>query len=233
MCLYVSDNTRDVTFYSIIDEDHTMLDDTEDTDSKVTDNNLTEDCNGTESVESITKRKRVRKRRPKNRSSESSFLLPSGTKEENERKKPKITDSFVIPTAKHIRFDNIESKENNIAKHIVQETSANESYVSRTPSKDLSTLLSLGQSSTPITFVNKKKYDVKVDTASNKNLNKIEEDTSLEDKLSEETDKKAQYSKNFNLDIEKVKLCPSMTRKPQVKDIIAFKVCTAYNCVLN
>jgi hypothetical protein len=90
-------------------------------------------------------------------------------------------------------------------------------------------LLALGQSSTPITFVNKKmKYDIKVDTASNngtnKNLNKIiEEDISLENKLcNEEANKKTQSSKNFTEDMEKV---PIMTRKPQVKDIIAFKVC--------
>nr|XP_012233864.1 PREDICTED: uncharacterized protein LOC105678796 [Linepithema humile] len=219
-------NTRDITFYSVIDEDHAMLDDTDqDTDSKVTDNNLTEDWNRTESVVSIAKRKRVRKRKSKNRSS---FVSPSDTKEEDKLKKPKIIDSYIIPTAKHIRFDNIESKENNIAKHIVQETSTNESYVSRTSStKDLSMLLSLGQSSTPITFVNKKiKHDIKMDTelnnGSKKNLNKIiEEDISLENKLcNEETNKNSQSFKYFTQNIEEV---PIITRKPQVKDIIAFK----------
>lgn len=225
-----------MTFYSVISE--TMLDRSEgDTDSKTTDNNLTEDCNMIDSIVSVSKRKRVRKRKPKNRSQ--LIVSPPDITEENisnesKLKKPKIIDSYIIPSGKHIRFDNMDNDENNIAKKIVQEVSRNESYVSKaSSSKDLSTLLALGQSSTPITFVNKKlKNGVKTENKLNddisKNLNKIMKDSIERKVCSKESKKEIQSYKGFPIEIEKV---PIMTRKPQPNDVITFKVCIV-NCIL-
>lgn len=226
-----------MTFYSVISD--TVIDRSEgDTDSKTIDNNLTEDCNVIDSIVSIAKRKRVRKRKPNNRSQ--LIVSPPDITEENipnesKSKKPKIIDSYIIPSGKHIRFDNMDNDENNIAKQIVQEVSRNESYLSKaSSSRDLSTLLALGQSSTPITFVNKKlKSGVKTESVLNdeirsKNVNKIMED-SIEKKLcSKESKKEIQSNKSLHVELEKV---PVMTRKPQLNDVIAFKVCIV-NCIL-
>ncbi|EFN69673.1 hypothetical protein EAG_12011 [Camponotus floridanus] len=240
----INNVTENMTFYSVIDD--TMIDDTEEeTDSKVTDNNLTEDCNMTDSIVSIAKRKRVRRRRPKNQI-KTSFILSSDMNEENKQKKPKIIDSYIIPSGKHIRFDNIEKDENtekedttekkeniekkettemeehNIAKQIVQEISRNESYISKTSSsRDLSTLLALGQSSTPITFINKKaKTEVKMENKSNDG-SMIDRCSNLSQFLMKNIKSKIQnYENLIHSDLE---VMPIMTRKPQVKDIIAFK----------
>jgi len=220
-----------MTFYSVISD--TVVDCSEgDTDSKTTDN-LTEDCNMTDSIVSIARRKRVRKRKPKNRSQ---FIVPPNTTEKDiskelKSKKPKIIDSYIIPSGKHIRFDNIENDDT--AK---QEISKNESYLSKaSSSRDLSTLLALGQSSTPITFINKKlKNGVKTENVLNdeirsKNLNKIIEDSTEQNLCGKESKKKeVQNYKSFHVDLEKI---PIMTRKPQINDIITFKVCTLY-CTL-
>jgi len=108
----------------------------------------------TDSIVSIAKRKRVWKWKPKNRSQ---FIVPPDTIAKNiskelKSKKPIIIDSYIIPSGKHIRFDNIENDDT--AK---QEISKNEYYLSKaSSSRDLSTILALRQSSTPITFINKK-----------------------------------------------------------------------------
>lgn len=219
-----------MTFYSVTSDivvDHSG----EDTESKTTDNNLTEECNMIDSIVSGTKRKRVRKRKPRNQFQ--LIVSPVDTTKENvskelKLKKPKIIDSYIIPSGKHIRFDNIE---NDISKQMVQETSRNESYSSKTSSsKDLSTLLALGQSSTPITFVNKKlKNEVETESMlsneiRNKNLNKTKKD-SIEKNLCSKESKKTENYKNIHAEVEKV---PIMTRKPQINDVIAFRVCTTH-----
>ncbi|XP_012057894.1 PREDICTED: uncharacterized protein LOC105621028 [Atta cephalotes] len=231
----INNATKDMPFYSII-SDTVVNCSEEDTDSKTIDNskttdNLTKNCNVIDSIVSITKRKRVRKRKSKN---QSQFIIsPSNRIEENiskdpKLKKPKIIDSCIIPSGKHIRFDDIENDEHNIARQIaVQEASINHSYLNETSSsRDLSTLLALGHSSTPITFINKKlKNDVKTEDILNdgirsKNLNKIMEDSTEKNLCSKESKKEIQSYKNLYADLEKV---PIMTRKPQVNDIIAFK----------
>ncbi|XP_011686965.1 PREDICTED: uncharacterized protein LOC105449430 [Wasmannia auropunctata] len=224
----INNTTRDMTFYSVISD--TAADHSEgDTDSKTTDNNLTEDCNMIDSIVSIAKRKRVRKRKPRNRSrlivSPPDIIEENGLKEPK-LKKPKIIDSYIVPCGKHIRFCNMED-ENNIAKQIVQEISRNESCLSKaSSSRDLSTLLALGQSSTPITFVNKRlRNEVKTENALNneiggKNLNKNMEDSTEKNVSSEKSKKEVQSYKNMQADLEKF---PIMTRKPKAHDIIAFK----------
>lgn len=237
-----------MTFYSIINDAEG------ETDSKVTNNNLTETCNMTDSIVSIAKRKRVRKRRPKNQN-KTPFISSSDMNEENKTKKPKVIDSYIIPSGKHIRFDSTEKeensekeenitkeentrkkedtkkKENNIAKQIVQEIFRNESYISKVPSsRDLSTLLALGQSSTPITFINKKaKTEVKMENESNDGL-LMNTRTNFNQFLMENIKKKTQNYENLTQnDIETM---PIMTRKPQVKDIIAFKVRNILNIII-
>ncbi|XP_011642497.1 uncharacterized protein LOC105430576 [Pogonomyrmex barbatus] len=221
----INNATKDMTFYSVIND--TMIDHSKgDTDSKTTDNNNSfEDCNIMDSIVSVAKRKRTRKRRPKNRSQFVASLL-NGINEEYKQneptsKKPKIIDSYIIPSDKHIRFDT--EDENHIAKQIVQEVSRNESYLSKaSSSKDLSALLALGHSSTPLTFIKKLKNGVRAEGISNdetnQNLNKITEN-SEKDSCSKEINKKVQ-NKNFRMDLEKI---PVMTRKPQFNDIISFR----------
>ncbi|XP_071645962.1 uncharacterized protein [Temnothorax longispinosus] len=223
----ISNITRDMTFYSVISDtavDHSGADDT---DSKTTDNNLTADCSMLDSI--VAKRKRVRKRKPKNRSQ--LVVTPPGTTEENlprepKSKKPKIIDSYTIPSGKHIRFDNMENDEHNIAKQIVQEVSKNESLSKASSSRDLSTLLALGQTSTPMTFVNKKiKNGAKTESMLNdeiksKNLNKVMEDSIEKNLCSKESKKEVPCYKSLYTTLERI---PVMTRKPQINDIIAFK----------
>ncbi|XP_070161459.1 coilin [Polyergus mexicanus] len=220
----INSTTGNMTFYSVIND--TAIDDTEeDTDSKVTDNNITEDCNLTDSVISIPKRKRVRKRKPKNQS-KTQLTLSSNMSEKNKPKKPKIIDSYIIPSGKHIRFDNTEKEENDIAKQIVQEISRNESYISKNSSRDLGNLLALGQSSTPLTYVHKKvKNEVKMENELNdgikiKTSNKIAENNISTEKNLNNKEKTQCYENWMHSDPE---IIPIMTRKPQVKDIIAFK----------
>lgn len=225
-----------MTFYSVI-SDTTIDHSGEDTDSKTTNNNITEDSNMIDSIMSITKRKRVRKRKPKH---QFSFVMsPVNVTEDKvtkESKKPKITDSYIIPAGKHIRFDNMENDENKIAKQIVQEISKseskNESCSSKAPSsRDLSTLLALGQNSTPITFMNEKKLKNGIKTESvlnneiNKNFNKVIEDSMEKNSCNKESKKEIQNYKSLYTELEKV---PIMTRKPQYNDIIAFKVRIAH-----
>lgn len=220
-----------MTFYSVASD--TMVNHSgEDTESKT--DNLTEDSNIIDSFVSVTKRKRVRKRRLKNRSQ---LITPPNIIEENLSKepisrKPRIIDSYIIQSGKHIRFDNMENNENDIAKQTVQEPSGNESSSSSkaSSSRELSTLLTLAQSSTPLTFVNKQlKNEVKMESVLNdeirsQNLNKTMED-SIEKDLCSKEPKKTQNYKNFHADLEKV---PVMLRKPQVNDVIAFRVCTTH-----
>ncbi|XP_011053611.1 PREDICTED: uncharacterized protein LOC105145625 [Acromyrmex echinatior] len=216
----INNTTKDMPFYSII-SDTVVNCSEEDTDSKTTTDNLTKNCNMIDSIVSITKRKRVRKRKSKN---QSQFIVsPFDRIEENiskelKLKKPKIIHSYIIPSGKHIRFDDIENDEHNIARQIaVQEASRNHSYLNETSSsKDLSTLLALGQSSTPITFVNKKlKNDVKTENVLNDEIKSTEKNL-----CNKESKNEIQSYKNLYTDLEKL---PIMTRKPQVNDIIAFK----------
>ncbi|XP_029162170.1 uncharacterized protein LOC114933760 [Nylanderia fulva] len=221
----MNNTAENMTFYSVIDK--TVSDNTEDETDFFTDNNLTENCNLTDSVISIPKRKRVRKRKPKNKSKTFSELLSYSSMSENTFKKPKIIDSRIIPSGQHIRFDNIEKEENNIAKQIIQETSRNESCISKaSSSRDLSTLLALGQSSTPITFVNKKvKNEVKRENELNDEIRTRVLKKNMEDNISKEKNlQDKEKTQNYeNLILSDLELCPIMTRKPQVKDIIAFK----------
>lgn len=224
-----------MTFYSVINNtvDHSGESDT----SKITDTNITEDM--VDSFVSVGKRKRVRKRRPKSKNqfqliSPIDLIPDKNQSKEQTLKKPKIIDSYIIPSGKHIRFDKTED-ENNIAKEIVQEVSKTESYLNKpSSSKDFSTLLALGQSSTPITFASKKlkseiktDREIKTDCLNDEvrmNLKKIIE-ASIEKNVCNKESKEIESYKKLYTDIEKI---PIMITKPQINDIIAFKVCIAH-----
>lgn len=133
-------------------------------------------------------------------------------KKENESNKPKIINSYIIPFGKHIRFD--DSEDNNVeerkpkCQQIMNGT--NTTHVS--PSHELANLLSLSNNSTPITFTN----------------NKIKEIQDPQKVQSRENINNGIASTN-NINLEKLlntdfQTYPIMIEKPQLKDIIAFKV---------
>lgn len=246
---------------------HTVIEDTEaDTDSKVTDySNLTEDCDVTELGTPLVKRKRVRKRKLKNKSK--LVTSPLNTNVAGLLKKPKIIDSFVISSGKHIRFDDIEAEQSNISREKTEvEKNISQKLPKRSPSsiiesvirrecqksmksiesiqtmqsnyankisncKDLSALLALKGSSTPITFVKKIKDDNKMESMSEEEINYTndfniikENNSSPEDNsYGKQIKKETQHHKSL-LQIDPGEI-PIMTRKPHVGDTIAFKVC--------
>ncbi|KAL0128325.1 hypothetical protein PUN28_003540 [Cardiocondyla obscurior] len=227
--------TRDMTFYSVINDTINDTINTEgtsedDTESKTTENNLIEDCDVTqESNASSAKRKRVRKRKPKNKSQ--SIMLHNETEEtegvitkEPSSKKPKIINSFTIPSGKHIRFNNTED-ENKLAKEIVQEISGNESYLNKISSLGLSTLLALRHSSTPKTFVKKCKNGIETENSKTETLTEdLENNTEkivLNNIRREMPPQKGNSLESLETDLESL---PIMTRKPEINDIIAFKI---------
>ncbi|XP_011863996.1 PREDICTED: uncharacterized protein LOC105559941 isoform X2 [Vollenhovia emeryi] len=222
----LSNVTRDMTFYSMISD--TAEERSEgDTNSKITDDNFTE-SNVTDSIIPSAKRKRVRKR--KSKSQPRLILSPFNTTEKNasnelKSKKLKITSSYTLPPEKHIRFVNTEDDEDNIAKQIVQEVSKDSHSSNVSPSKDLSTLLALGQSSTPITFVNKKlKSSIATENVSSDEVTNTDSIKKAENVITNicrmEGLKITERYKSLCAELEKI---PAMTRKPQIKDFIAFK----------
>lgn len=153
-------------------------------DSKVTDyNDVTENSNN---MDSTTKRKRVRKRKPKsshheNGQGDSEFdsqldMSTSDTKETNESKKPKIVNTIIIPTAKHIRFSDLE--DNLVtAKEVAYEESNDiiSSHTNTGTSKNLVKLLSLTKSSTPL--FTKKSKDNKIESMPAPIISAIDDDS--------------------------------------------------------
>ncbi|XP_032675182.1 uncharacterized protein LOC116845991 [Odontomachus brunneus] len=244
--LLMGNNTADIMFTTAIDDTERNIN------SKVIDySNLTEPSDTTDSS---TKRKRIRKRKSKNNhhqkdqiDSEQDSRLEissSDTKEEDKSKKPRIVDDYIIPTRKHIRFNDIE-EHNNVSGEIYEIFNNNvKSYMNKGTSRNLSTLLALRQSSTPITFTKKVKDTNKVENSSTpiisaikeidmespteekakcvKNLKKINNDTSIEKNVcTKEDNKRTQFYKNLlNAELEDF---PVMSRKPNVGDIIGFK----------
>lgn len=225
------------------------MEDTEvDADSKIIES--TEDCNETALSAPVSlKKKRTRRRKRKDKSQ--SVALPLDTNEERPLKKPKIVDSVIISSSKHIRFDNTEEEEGiskeaegeeyNISKKTSKKlpVKLSRSTVSNTndvtSSKDLSTLLALRGSSTPITFTKKaKKVKSKMERLEEgmecaEDLNATEEnDSSMENNLcDEQIDKEMQKHESLkHLDLESM---PIMTRSPNVGDVLAFKV--HYLCI--
>lgn len=220
--------TSDNTYYTEDTE--------EEADFKDTDTKVKNEINLANFLVPVTKRKRVRKRRPRNRSQ--SHILHSDINDEEKPKKPRIIDSYVIPSRKHIKF-NIEDNENDVAKKIVQEVSGNESsggiykdlknFSSRESS--LSSLLALRQCSTPKTYVNNKIKVIRVESLSNKeiktnipNIIKVENVKNIEKNSCDNSTDKQIHKENLKGSELAMEDYSVMNRKPQVEDIIAFKV---------
>lgn len=156
------------------------------------------------------KRKRVRHKKKKTTAEETVIQ-----KKENELNKPKIINSYDIPFGKHIRFDDLEDNDlednNEERKPKCQQimNGTNTTHVS--PTHELANLLSLSNNSTPVTFTNIKVKGIQ---------NSCEKIQSHENKSIVSTN---------NINLEKLlntdfKTYPIMIEKPQLKDIIAFKV---------
>lgn len=156
------------------------------------------------------KRKRVRHKKKKTTAEETVIQ-----KKENELNKPKIINSYDIPFGKHIRFDDLEDNDlednNEERKPKCQQimNGTNTTHVS--PTHELANLLSLSNNSTPVTFTNIKVKGIQ-DSC---------------EKIQSHENKSIISTNNINL--EKLlntdfKTYPIMIEKPQLKDIIAFKM---------
>ncbi|XP_058807448.1 uncharacterized protein LOC131673454 [Phymastichus coffea] len=129
-------------------------------DSEITEDNYTEEQLNPEKNIS-NKRKRVRKRKQKK---PADVVLESDISlNETSGKKPKVIDSILITSGgsgKHIRFKSLDNDitsdvtayENNVHQILQTEDTKNKQNIS----KDLTALLNLRQSSTPLTFVHKR-----------------------------------------------------------------------------
>lgn len=168
--------------------------------SKTIDTNLTDDFDIVENLLQCPKKKRLRRRRKKPQHE------PPITQEENKPKKPKIINSCVISSGKHIRFDNLYSEE-------VPITNGSATNNMSTP-HELANLLSMGQNSTPLIFKNPRIKDECKMEQEEIQLNVSPESLAVNTKLQErQTIPHKEFEK-----------CPIMTEKPQFKDVLAFKV---------
>ncbi|XP_076159952.1 uncharacterized protein LOC143143013 [Ptiloglossa arizonensis] len=183
-------------------------------DLKTTDTNVMEDVSITKDSAIRRKRKRVRRKK------KSQDIEEPVTEEENKSKKPKIVNSYIISSSKHIRFDNADTDEV-VVKEVIHGETMNGYANKVSPPHELANLLSLGQNSTPITFTNTKvKEEIKIEYVSDEEsrLNTGVENTNVITSLS----KMLQDGKE--LSIMDLEACPVMTTKPQLKDFVAFKM---------
>ncbi|XP_076654660.1 uncharacterized protein LOC143360027 isoform X2 [Halictus rubicundus] len=162
-----------------------------------------------------TKRKRKRTRKKKTQE-----VKPS-VKNEVVAVKPKIINTYVISTSKHIRFDNLDSPET-VAKPNTSNKKVNGSYIDEVaPSHELANLLSLGHNSTPVTFTSSQvKEEIKLESMS-------DEETRLN--ASFETKSKSNsllkmLQEGKKLTSKDLEACPSLLTKPELKCVIAFKM---------
>lgn len=205
-------SSMDVTFHSIANDTDGNC-----TDYKTTNSDIMEDHSFIKKETTSIKRKRVRHRRGKNLST--SAKDPDNMNDTT--KKPKIVDSLVLSSRKHIRFDKNEPNEIQMMQQFVIEPA-------------LSKLFSLRNSSTPLTFSNQK---IKEEFVQPQNISNIEVenvDTS-NDKTNEtlyNTVEKNTSRKEINhdlqnqsfSDLELEEYSPVQIQDVQNNDIIAFKV---------
>ncbi|XP_054008209.1 uncharacterized protein LOC128892111 [Hylaeus anthracinus] len=174
----------------------------------INDVSISEDC-----VLAKKRRRRTRQKKPK-------YVKQPVVEEENKPKKPKIINSYIISSSKHIRFDNADTEEV-LIKDVIQGETRNEYLNKESPPHELANLLSLGQNSVPATFTNTKvKEEIKVEHMSDEetNHNMSFENTNESISLSKELQEGKELS---NKDIS---ACPVMTTKPQIKDFVGFKM---------
>ncbi|KZC09675.1 PREDICTED: uncharacterized protein LOC107187793 [Dufourea novaeangliae] len=171
-----------------------------------TDNNLTR------------KRKRSRKKKKAQTINETPN---KNVDTETQVKKPVIINSCIIPSSKHIRFDTLDTAKAN-RKQITHREETNESSTNEvTVSHELDNLLSLGQNSTPVTFTSQNiKQEIKIEHIPDE---QTQLDVSFEKKdESENLIKQLQEGKELlNVGLDGY---PVMTKKPELKDVVAFKM---------
>ncbi|KAJ8681392.1 hypothetical protein QAD02_017179 [Eretmocerus hayati] len=131
---------------------------TNDEDLKTTDDNFTEDTSVTEDI-LTSKKKRIRKR-PKRKKQMSTTAECDASPIEPSLKKPKIIDSILIPSGKHIRFKGVEDGDKMMDGDVLPENNEIQQNgrggFRPDIAKDLNALLSLRKSSTPLTFTHKR-----------------------------------------------------------------------------
>ncbi|XP_043677963.1 uncharacterized protein LOC122633729 isoform X2 [Vespula pensylvanica] len=204
--------TKDITIQS-----NELLSDSKQ-DSKTMNSTITEDYSFIKKQSPSTKRKRVRHR--KGKKNISTFIQNPNDKNDI-TKKPKIVDSLVLSSGKHIRFDTSETNEIQMMQQFVIEPA-------------LSKLISLRNSSTPLTFPNKK---IKEEIVKPQNISTIEvENIDISNEKTNETlnntVEKNTSGKEINHDLKNQSFSDiELEQYPPVKmqdvennDIIAFKM---------
>ncbi|KOC70840.1 Coilin [Habropoda laboriosa] len=195
-------------------------------------------------MENMTCPKRIRARRKKKEKKNTQRQEI----EEDKSRKPRIADIRIIPSGKHIRFDNTDHVDITEKEVDHAETVNGSNTPKLSPPWELANLLSLGQNSTPLTFTNKKvKKPDKVEpmfeeetqsiiSPDNKNENTVLNKKLEEENTNKEVEEKDPHEevegKNPNKNIKEEKnpsskdyeSYPLLTEKPKVKDIIAFKM---------
>ncbi|XP_003426812.1 uncharacterized protein LOC100679130 [Nasonia vitripennis] len=190
----------------------TIADDTKD--SKITED-ITEDNSITEDSMVSNKRKRVRKRKQRKPTeivpeSDTSLMETSG-------KKPKIIDSILISSGKHIRFQGLDD-EDTASDNNVNNIQNGDTKHKQSVNKDLAALLNLRQSSTPLTFQHKRiKRDYIPETI---NETSMSVDTSTNINKSHAN---SMSSSKSMIEPERIKE-NSMSNKSAADDTVSFKV---------
>ncbi|CAK9821909.1 COIL [Anthophora retusa] len=181
------------------------------------DTTLTDDFNIMENIMACPKRKRVRHRNRKRKNTQQQEIK----EEENKSRKPKIIDTCIIASGKHIRFDSVDNED--IPKKEVNhlETVNGSSMSKLSPTRELANLLSLGQTPTPLTFTNTRvKEEVKLELMSDEETHFVASSENTNESIG--LNKRSEEEKDLlSKDYE---LLPILTETPTVGDIIAFKV---------
>lgn len=208
---------------------HSILEESEinsATDSKVSDSLLTEDYSF--DLNTPAKRKRSRKKRVKRLDSESTNR--QNTSEET-LKKPKIIEQIVFKSGKHIRFDGLDDERSQSSNNSCISDFQNRFCLTPGPknssSKDLNTLLTLKQCSTPLTFSCKKPgRQMKLEKPVGKSIDEDEENLTESARNIVVPNGTNQIEKNADLQIENIdpKKYPNLESNPKVNDVIAFKL---------
>ena len=180
------------------------------------DDSVTEDNSVNDESITLNKRKRVRRRKSKKSSEvypESDTIL---TPEET-CKKPRIIDSIVISSAKHIRFED-DIKRSTDSYNGIQKKN-DEISPKKTENNGLEKLISLGKSSTPLTFEHRKRNFHKNETIDEEMASNFTNDLS-------KVDNSASF-KNLSV----IKNENSKFNANNDYETISFKVCIIKNCI--
>ena len=199
------------------------------TESRVTDSLITEDY--TVDLNTSTKRKRLRRKRGKRLNRDSETRIKQNTFVEGS-KKPRIIDSIIIASGKHIRFSgageeiDLQSSSTPVKSEFYTKICDTPDQ-NKLPSKDLNSLLALKQCSTPLTFECKKvEKEFKINKSSKSLTDEDIENLTESARNIVVPNEIKKIEKNNDLHIEDVdpNSYPSLKSIAKVDDVIAFKV---------